>query len=227
LYLGVTVAGAAACALLGLAGLAGARFNMTASLPKGLYWALHDPIARGTYVRFCPPATGAFAEAMNRGYLQHGRCPTGYAPMIKRVSGVAGDTIDIYPQGIRVNGTSLPLSAARKADSAGRPLPHPEQTHLTLTATQLWVMSDTNERSFDSRYFGPIDRAWVKDVVRPVLTWGYGGTFGKSFRSIGHEWQAGLMRELPGNRRAFVLILFDSTLAPHNLRVVPDTLCQE
>jgi conjugative transfer signal peptidase TraF len=96
--------------------------------------------------------------------------------MIKRVSGVAGDAVDIDPQAIRVNGRSLPLSIARSVDSAGRPLPRPDHTHLSLAASQLWVMSDTNERSFDSRYFGPIDRAWVKDVVRPVLTWGRGGT---------------------------------------------------
>jgi conjugative transfer signal peptidase TraF len=172
----MAVVGIAMCALLGLAGLAGARFNMTASLPKGLYWVSGDAIARGTYVRFCPPATGAFAEAMERGYLHHGRCPTGYVPMIKRVSGVAGDVVDIDPHAIRVNGMTLPLSIARSADGAGRPLPRLDHTHLNLAASQLWVMSDTNERSFDSRYFGPIDRAWVKDVVRPVLTWGHGGT---------------------------------------------------
>jgi len=46
---------------------------------------------------------------------------------------------------------------------------------LRLAPSQLWVMSDTNGRSFDSRYFGPIDRAWVMEVVQPVMTWEPGG----------------------------------------------------
>jgi conjugative transfer signal peptidase TraF len=172
----MAVTGIALSGLFGLACLSGARFNMTQSLPMGLYWVSGESIARDVYVRFCPPASGAFAEAMKRGYLHHGPCPNGYVPMIKRVSGVAGDVVDIEPQEIRVNGTTLPLSAARATDTAGRPLPRPDHAHMLLGASQLWVMSDTNDRSFDSRYFGPIDRAWVKDVIRPVITWGYGGT---------------------------------------------------
>jgi conjugative transfer signal peptidase TraF len=89
---------------------------------------------------------------------------------------VPGDTIDIDMREVRVNGVDLPFSAAQASDRAGRPLPRPDRSHIVLTASQLWVMSDTNPRSFDSRYFGPIERAWVKDVIRPVVTWGYGGT---------------------------------------------------
>lgn len=174
---GMTVTAIALCGLFGLACLAGARFNMTESLPVGLYWVSGESLVRGAYVRFCPPAAGAFAEAMKRGYLHHGSCSSGYVPMIKRVSGVAGDVVGIDPQAIRVNGVALPVSAIRATDRLGRPLPHPEQSRIWLADSQLWVMSDTNDRSFDSRYFGPIDRAWVKDVIRPVITWGHGGTF--------------------------------------------------
>ena len=172
----MAVTGIALCAFLALAGLAGARFNMTNSLPLGLYWVTGGSIARNSYVRFCPPAIGAFAEAMKRGYLHRGHCPSGYVPMLKRVSGVAGDVIDISPPGVYVNGAQLPLSQPRKMDGLGRLLPWPDSVHMVLKASQLWVMSDTNDRSFDSRYFGPIDQSWVKDVIRPVFTWGRGGT---------------------------------------------------
>ena len=172
----IVIAGLALCALLALGYLAGARLNMTTSLPMGLYWVSGQAIQRGVYVRFCPPAIGAFAEAKERGYLHVGSCPSGYVPLLKRVSGVPGDTIDIDMREVRVNGVDLPFSAAQTSDRAGRSLPRPDRSHVVLTASQLWVMSDTNPRSFDSRYFGPIERAWVKDVIRPVVTWGYGGT---------------------------------------------------
>jgi type IV secretory pathway protease TraF len=33
------------------------------------------------------------------------------------------------------------------------------------------LMSDYSPSSFDGRYFGPIPRAQIQGVVRPVLTW--------------------------------------------------------
>jgi conjugative transfer signal peptidase TraF len=161
---------------IGLLSLMGARLNMTASLPLGVYWVSHQPITRGAYVRFCPPAEGAFALAKERGYLGVGYCPSGYVPMIKRIGGVQGDSVAVSDDGTWIDGKLLPLSTRWHADPAGRLLPKPEQSHYTLQPMQLWVISDTNDQSFDSRYFGPIDRKWVVEVVRPWLTWGRGGT---------------------------------------------------
>lgn len=156
--------------------LAGARFNLTRSLPVGLYWAVEQPIERKAYVRFCPPREGVFALAMERGYLSDwgGECPHGF-PLIKRVAAIAGDSVEASDANVRVNGEPLPLSRFHDTDGQGRPMPRPGRDRKQLRASELWVMSDTNDRSFDSRYFGPIDRAWVKEVITPVLTWGPGG----------------------------------------------------
>jgi conjugative transfer signal peptidase TraF len=161
---------------IGLLYLIGVRLNMTESLPVGVYWVSHQPIARGAYVRFCPPAEGAFALARERGYLGPGYCPSGYVPMIKRVGGMQGDSVAVGDDGTQIDGRLLPLSVRWQADPLGRPLPKPGQSHYLLQPAQLWVISDTNNQSFDSRYFGPIDRAWVVEVIRPWLTWGHGGT---------------------------------------------------
>ena len=163
-------------ALLAVGTATGARLNVTRSLPPGLYWVVDRPIERDAYVRFCPPDKGAFALAMERGYLSdNGACPGG-SPMIKRVAGVAGDSVEAAEAGVTINGQRLPLSAFRRTDGLGRPMPQPSRGERRLRDSELWVMSDTNDRSFDSRYFGPIDRAWVKEVLVPVLTWGPGGT---------------------------------------------------
>jgi len=155
---------------------AGLRLNYTRSLPLGVYRVVKQSVQRGAYVRFCPPHTGAIALAMERGYLHAGDvCPNGYLPMLKRVAAIGGDWVSAHDDGVRVDGRLLPLSARLATDAAGLPLPGPSPTQLRLAPSQLWVMSDTNGRSFDSRYFGPIDRAWVMEVVQPVMTWEPGG----------------------------------------------------
>jgi conjugative transfer signal peptidase TraF len=167
-------------ALVGLLYLMGARLNLTASLPLGVYWVSHQPITQGVYVRFCPPAEGAFALAKERGYLDAGYCPSGYVPMIKRIGGAQGDHVAVDDDATWIDGKLLPLSTRWHADPKGRPLPKPRQSHYVLQASQLWVISDTNNHSFDSRYFGPIDRAWVVEVICPLLTWGHGGMLERS-----------------------------------------------
>ena len=39
------------------------------------------------------------------------------------------------------------------------------------TRDQVLVISDCSPLSFDSRYFGPIPRAQIQSVVRPVGVW--------------------------------------------------------
>jgi type IV secretory pathway protease TraF len=41
-----------------------------------------------------------------------------------------------------------------------------------LVENELFLLSNTNPASFDSRYFGPIDTAAVLGVARPLWTWG-------------------------------------------------------
>ena len=97
--------------------------------------------------------------------------------MLKRVAAIGGDWVSVGEDGVRVQGHLLPLSAPLAVDAAGRPMPRLMRAPSRLTSTQLWVMSDTNPRSFDSRYFGPIERAWVMEVLEPVATWGPGGSW--------------------------------------------------
>lgn len=163
-----TVAGAALLLVVGLAGL---RINTTKSIPVGLYRLTNEPIEKGSYVIFCPPKTQLFDTAKERGYIGAGFCPGGYGYMMKRVVAVGGDNALVDSDGVRVNGNLLPLSIPLAADSAGRALPHLPDSEFTLTAADLFLMSDGSGTSFDSRYFGPIDRAQIKGVIRPLFTW--------------------------------------------------------
>jgi conjugative transfer signal peptidase TraF len=144
----------------------GIRINTSPSLPIGLYQVTSGPDA--TLVEFCPPEPfGSMANA--RGYRQPGTCPDGGAPLMKPVVARTGDTVRLSEKGVSVNGRILRNSAPLTHDTAGRPLtPWPYRTYTVQPGT-IWVVSGYHPRSFDSRYFGPIPEALVRNRVRPLL----------------------------------------------------------
>ena len=165
--------GAAAVALAGVAALAlqaGVVINTTDSLPLGLYRSVDAPVARGAYVKFCPPPSAVFDEAARRGYLQVGFCPGGHGPLLKRVLATQGDRVVVASDGVRINGQPVPRSAPMQTDGRGRAMPRYVQDR-TLKAAELMLMSDVSPTSFDARYFGPIDLEQVQAVIEPVFIW--------------------------------------------------------
>lgn len=149
----------------------GIRVNTTKSIPLGVYRTSVDPVERGAYVFLCPPKVAAIQDAYDRGYIGAGFCPGGYGHLMKRVLAAHGDTVTVRDDGVRVNDTLLPLSVPRRADRAGRPLPRFQADHYKLGPAELLLMSDVSDTSFDSRYFGPVNRSQIKTVIRPVITW--------------------------------------------------------
>ena len=161
---GLLVAGA-------LCGAMGLRINTSKSIPLGLYQTRDTPAVKGSYVLLCPPRSATMAEAKRRGYLAAGFCPGDYGYMMKMVFAVQGDAIAITEQGVSVNGAMVPLSAPLARDAAGRPLPRYQPARFTLGRAEVLLMSNVSGTSFDGRYFGPVDRAQIKTVIDPVLTW--------------------------------------------------------
>ena len=166
-----TLAGVAALVSGALLYVAGARINTSRSIPLGLYWTVHAPVESGAYVMFCPPELGVFDEAKRRGYIAGGFCPGGYGYLMKKILAAKDDVVAVSQDGVRVNGHLLLFSVPLAADSLGRPLPRFQDNTYTLSEYQLLLMSDVNPRSFDGRYFGPIQRSQVRSVIVPILTW--------------------------------------------------------
>lgn len=169
--IGLAVAGAGLILFGGIAYLCGARINSTRSIPLGLYWLTDAPATKGTYVVFCPPTTQPFALAKARGYISAGFCPGDYGYMMKRLLAAKGDLVAFAPEGVRVNGTLLPLSRPYLADAAGRPLPQYEPGTYRLGEAEVLLIGDVSAKSFDARYFGPVFRSQIVGVIRPVFTW--------------------------------------------------------
>jgi conjugative transfer signal peptidase TraF len=148
--------------------LFGLRINLTSSLERGFYIVSRMPSAN--LVEFCPEGKAAIIS-LERGYrTPGGTCADGGSPLMKPIAAVAGEHVEVTTNGIRVNGTLIPNSAAHFKDHRGRPLnPWPNGEYIVPTGS-LWVVSDFNGWSFDSRYFGPIPCSLVQHRLRPLWT---------------------------------------------------------
>jgi conjugative transfer signal peptidase TraF len=146
------------------------RINTTKSIPVGIYRLTDAPVRKGEYVIFCPPQTAVFDEARRRGYIDAGFCPGNYGYMMKRVLATGNDRVVSTEEGLRVNGSLLPLSKPLETDKAGRRMPRYSFIHYKLGKSELLLMSDVSETSYDGRYFGPVDAGQVRGVIKPLVT---------------------------------------------------------
>jgi len=133
--------------------------NTTPSEPPGLYVEASGQVSAGRLVAFKAPAA-AFPYADRRlGYLRH-------TTLLKAVAAGPGDVVCAAAGRLRINGQDRAQIAAR--DSYGVTLPRWTGCR-PLGANELFVFSDRVPNSFDSRYFGPIERSAVIGVYKPVF----------------------------------------------------------
>jgi len=161
-----------------LSAAADLRINTTSSMPLGLYSEVTPCLERGALVVFCVGAEVA-AFGRQRGYLPAGHCQSGTQELVKRVTALPGDMVALSPSGVRVNGQEIAQTSVRAADANGRSLPHAPFVERRLQAGELWVLGAARERSWDSRYFGPIRMEQVRASAIPLWT------FPSSSRDLG------------------------------------------
>ncbi len=151
----------------------GYRLNLSPSMPEGIWQlqSLSGPLQRGQVVIACPENTSLFQLARARGYLGYGQCRGQYEPLLKPVIAVAGDTIDLSPAGVMVNGKKLPHSAILTRDSQNRLLPYLAARRYSVHTDEVWLVSTHIPHSFDSRYFGSMPLSLVQGLARPVWIW--------------------------------------------------------
>lgn len=166
--LSVVLLFSAGCVLLYQAGF---RLNTGISYPGGLYRLTDATPAyhKGELVLFCPPDNAAMRVALERRYINPGRCPGGFTPVIKKVMTTGGDRVT-FDNVVRINTRPVPSAVVLVMDSKGRRLPH--MGPVTLHDDQYLMLSDHRPVvSFDSRYYGPVDGQKVIGHIHPVFTW--------------------------------------------------------
>ena len=152
-----------------IAGLFGLRVNLTPSEPLGLWRIvpLHRPVAVGDLVFLCPPRTEVMGQAKARGYLRSGLCSSGYAPLIKTVAALAGQTVAVGLD-VSIDGRQLSHSSLSQVDGRGRAL-LPSAGGI-VPAGEVFLHSDF-VGSYDSRYFGPVPANGILGLAQEVLTY--------------------------------------------------------
>jgi conjugative transfer signal peptidase TraF len=152
--------------------LLGLRIGLTDSAcPPGIYRMVSRAPSRGDLVLAClPHAIARFGSA--RGYLLGGRgCGDGIEPIGKRLSALAGDSVEVRPDYVSVNGQRLEHSATLSLDSRGGTVRHVAWGYHTVPPGEVWLFGTKDARSWDSRYFGPVPASLVRAALEPVLTW--------------------------------------------------------
>ncbi|MEO9338590.1 conjugative transfer signal peptidase TraF [Mesorhizobium sp. SB112] len=149
-------------------GIAGFRVNLTPSEPIGLWRiiSLDRAVRNGDLIFACPPDTDVMREAHARGYLRHGLCAGGLAPLIKTVAAMPGQVVAIGDE-VHIDGRPLPNSQLALKDAHGRPIvPH----RGGIVAPSDVYLHSNFPGSFDSRYFGPLPIENVLGLAEEVWT---------------------------------------------------------
>ena len=139
-------------------------------MPVGLYLETPATLERGASVLVCLPEEVA-RVGRARGYLPAGSCPDGSSLVVKQVLALPGDVVELQEQFLAVNRHEVESSRIQASDSLGRPLEHAPFGPWPVREGELWVIGLNRERSWDSRYFGPIPVASVVGSARPLLTY--------------------------------------------------------
>ena len=150
-------------AMLALVHCSGVRFNITGSIPIGVYRVLDPtlPVRRGDVVLACLPESVA-RLAHDRGYVPRGgSCPQALVPVGKMVMALERDTVAVSSDGLRVNGRLVQNSRALMRDVDGRELRSIPSGEYLVSAGEAWLIG-ASPRSFDCRYFGPVP---IKNVI--------------------------------------------------------------
>ena len=152
-------------ALFAILLIANIRINYTPSEPMGLYRVLtftgaSADVQRGSLIEFCH-------HGVKNKFMIRGACEDGYAPFVKQVIGMPGDTVTVADSGVSVNGVGVPHSRPLRFSIADPTLAMPVlRGSFTLNEGQYWVLGGQNtERSYDSRYFGAVSAKDIRAVA--------------------------------------------------------------
>lgn len=123
------------------------------------------PIATNDYVAVCIPTKGyadfALAHKLpaNSQYCYHNT-----TPLLKMIKATVGDLVVENSLGVQINGVAIPYSAPL----IGSGLISYTANGERLKKDEFFVMG-TNPRSFDSRYYGPVNRFNI--IGKAYLIW--------------------------------------------------------
>lgn len=140
--------------------------NTTPSVSKGLYLKTWDTPKKGELVLVDPPNNVIFREALKKRILSSGLSSAGTCYMIKIMAATTGDDVEIRNEGMFVGGKKLANSQRKNWQIEGMIEP-PIKKKLKDEV----LLYTPHQESFDSRYFGSVDRKSVITTIKPIFLW--------------------------------------------------------
>lgn len=151
------------------------RINVSGSMPIGIYRLYPGQLpTRGEWVSVCLPNPVA-TVGWQRGYLQQGHCPNGIEPVVKAAIATPADKIIVTPQAVFVAGKRYRAPVQQRDHNALALTGYVQQATLLQGGYWLYGVNDP-EKSWDSRYFGPVSEASIQGVVKPIWLWSHAET---------------------------------------------------
>lgn len=130
--------------------------NRSASEPMGLYLRAGATVQPGVLVAFRTPSPAFPYADRNMGYLHQ-------QPILKMVAAGPGDRVCTRGETLVIN--DVIRAPIQRWDREGRALPRWIGCR-SLRADEVFVFSARVPNSFDSRYYGPVDRGAILGVYR-------------------------------------------------------------
>jgi len=145
--------------------------NNTSSYPIGIYKITKkDLYNKGTLVSFCAPQNNTIKKLVEYGFAaSNATCKNGTPILLKKLVALEGDKITIINNHVYINTILQPKSKIFFVGRSGNYLER--QNSQIINKGNFWAMSDYNERSYDSRYYGQVSLDNIKGAAMPVLTW--------------------------------------------------------
>jgi conjugative transfer signal peptidase TraF len=137
-------------------------YNPSGSAPRGWYWEARAHVLKVNdfVIAWLPESARTLAAA--RQYLPRG------TPILKRVGAVNGQWVCYRDGAIWIDWRRSAFD--RVVDGMGRPLPLWKDCRK-LRRGEYFLLSFTNDASFDSRYFGPIAESEAIGEAIPLWVW--------------------------------------------------------
>jgi conjugative transfer signal peptidase TraF len=108
--------------------------------------------------------------ALQRGYLRTGSCPNKVIPVLKQVIVIPGDDVTLTNSHITVNSITY-VAPFNSIDHNRQPLQKFINNGLYQSSRGYWIYGSHDPiKSWDSRYYGPVARAEIIGVYKPLLT---------------------------------------------------------
>lgn len=156
--------GAAGVSALGRFGVV--VLNLTASEPVGIYWSASKS---GDFAQVCLTPDQWSVASRSGSNLLSGSCADGHAPILKQIYYASPTTpVQLTAEGFRQVGALHTNTAPVVYAANGVPVQH---YPFGVYTSGIFAYSTYNERSYDSRYFGPIRQSQIVGYTKPLLVW--------------------------------------------------------